>query len=250
MPGVKGSPPQLHMRRRTPSSQKGRGAQPKSVLMTPRPLCSGIHLSQKRGTQIGKGPGCRQLWEIRQDKWPKENNDLEDLSHASDLNHLPGELLLREGAGPCPPLWGALLSCFCLQQTTFLCALPQVVLWLNTNSVPACIVSASLKEEGKNQGNSAFSLELVKWLGFLVATQAAQVQFMSNEHLASSHHSQLSLQNHVPKRTHVFSSNLPNSFHEQLGPPTVKSTGRYSQGLRGRAHMSFFAISLRRERHL
>ena len=40
-----------------------------------------------------------------------------------------------------------------------------------------CLLSAG----GKKQGHSAFGLELVSWPGFLVFTQAAQVQFLSRE---------------------------------------------------------------------
>ena len=41
--------------------------------------------------------------------------------------------------------------------------------------------TVSLSVEGKNRHSSAFSLELVQWLGFPVFIQAAQVQFLSRE---------------------------------------------------------------------
>ena len=44
---------------------------------------------------MGEGPGSGQVWKTKQDNWPKEDKDLEELSHISDLNHLSGTLLIQ-----------------------------------------------------------------------------------------------------------------------------------------------------------
>ena len=49
-------------------------------------------------THIGEGPGSGQVWEIKQDIWPKENKDPEELPYISDLNHLSGVILVQENA--------------------------------------------------------------------------------------------------------------------------------------------------------
>ena len=59
-------------------------------------------------------PGSGQVWEIKQDNWPKENKDPE-LSYVSDLNHLSGTFLIWGNACTLLLLWGVLLLCFCLR---------------------------------------------------------------------------------------------------------------------------------------
>ena len=53
---------------------------------------------------IGEGPGSSQVWKIKQDNWPKENKDPEELSCISDLNHLSDALLIQEDAHAHTPL--------------------------------------------------------------------------------------------------------------------------------------------------
>ena len=98
---------QLHKCRETPLGQKRRGCQAIiSLDNLPTMLCFGIHLGQKMCMGSGDGPRSVQVWKIKQDNWPKEDNDLEELSHISNLNHLSG-LLLNEGDACITPslLW-------------------------------------------------------------------------------------------------------------------------------------------------
>jgi len=49
-------------------------------------------------THDREGPGSGQVGEVKQDNWPKENKDLEELPHLSGLNHLSGMLLIQKHA--------------------------------------------------------------------------------------------------------------------------------------------------------
>ena len=115
------------MQRESPVGQKGRGS--KTIISLgniPTVPHFSIHLGQKMGMQIREGAGFGQVRKIKQDNWPKENKDLEELPHLSGLNHLSGTLLIQEEAGTCTPPLGV-YYCYASalnKQTTFLCALP------------------------------------------------------------------------------------------------------------------------------
>ena len=97
----------------------------------PTTPCSGIHLGQKMHLQIREGPGSGQASKRKQDNWPKESQDLGELSYGSGLNHLSGALLIQGD----PRTFAPLCVCYCFasaldKQTHFLCGLPFVVLCL------------------------------------------------------------------------------------------------------------------------
>ena len=59
---------------------------------------------------MGEGPGSGQVWKLKQNNWPKEDKDLEELSHLNDLSHLSGAILFQTDAHtPTPPLVCVLL---------------------------------------------------------------------------------------------------------------------------------------------
>ena len=62
-------------------------------------------------THIREGPVSSQVWEIKQDNWPKENKDPEELSYTSDLNPLSGALLIQGDALTLTPPLGV-YCCF------------------------------------------------------------------------------------------------------------------------------------------
>ena len=74
--------------------KRERGATHDKCGHIPTSLCGGIHLSKKLGTHVRECPRTGQLWEKKQDNWPKINKDPEKLSYVSDLNHLFTALLL------------------------------------------------------------------------------------------------------------------------------------------------------------
>ena len=61
---------------------------------------------------IGEGPESGQVQEIKQDNWPKESKDPEELSFIRDLNHLSVLLLIQEDAPTCTPFLGAYYRLF------------------------------------------------------------------------------------------------------------------------------------------
>ena len=98
--------PTTHVHRDPFGSERERSQAMISQDNLPTMLCFGIHLGQKMCMGSGDGPRSVQVWKIKQDNWPKEDNDLEELSHISNLNHLSG-LLLNEGDACITPslLW-------------------------------------------------------------------------------------------------------------------------------------------------
>ena len=127
-------------------------------------LCFGIHLGQKcvHRSDWGRALGLVRC-EIKQDNWTKEDKDPEELSYASDLNHLSCTVLIEGDACTLTPL--GVYCCFtsALDKQTSLCVFSHMYCDSNSNFY-TCICSLCLLETFllsmriKNQGNSAFSL--------------------------------------------------------------------------------------------
>ena len=59
---------------------------------------------------MGEGPGSSQVWKTKQDNWPKEDKNPEELSYICGLNLLSGALLIQ---GDAPTLTSPLGVYYC-----------------------------------------------------------------------------------------------------------------------------------------
>lgn len=148
-----------HLQKGFSGVRKGESTTPYYVLLiSQRP--SHWNPSQLKDMHVyQKGPGSDKIWEMKQDDWPKEKRPRR-CSHITNLNypfrdpHQTMYTLVWMGSSAC----------------------------LLSNSVPILLFQSSCKtlffREVQSKGSATTHQSLVVlWLGFLVFTQTAQVQF-------------------------------------------------------------------------
>ena len=135
--------PQLHMCSKTPRGQKERGAPGHNKSWYHSSILdSEIHLCQEMSTQIRQYPASSQVWEIKQDNWPKVCKDPEELPYISEL--ITSGAFFTQGGFPHP--YSSLECIFlCFWLKPILCVLT-LMLYCDSHKLYICFHSLCLLE--------------------------------------------------------------------------------------------------------